>query len=192
MAASPQALLSCALFSVLLLVPHACVASTLQERCRSYADDDEPSYDFCLRTLQSDSRASAADERGLFAIAARAGQARAKATEAKIEARLAAETAAARRDGLAACARVFATAAHRLGAAARDVTHDVGAGGLRWAQRDLSHAFNAPDRCDGAFAAAGQQGSPLSANDREIDKVLELAASILPVPPSPSATTRKD
>ncbi|KAL6897271.1 hypothetical protein ACP4OV_006967 [Aristida adscensionis] len=189
--ASPQALLSCALFSV-LLVPHACVASTLQERCRSYADDDERSYDFCLRTLQSDSRASAADARGLFAIAARAGRARAKATEAKVEAQLAAETAAARRDGLAACARVFATAARQLGHAAGDVAGDGGAEGLRRAQLDLSHAINAPDRCDDAFAAAGQKGSPLSDDDREIDKVLELAASILPVPPSPSATRRKD
>uniref|UniRef100_A0A0E0E9J9 Pectinesterase inhibitor domain-containing protein n=1 Tax=Oryza meridionalis TaxID=40149 RepID=A0A0E0E9J9_9ORYZ len=177
----------------LLLVPHAaCMAmanpstTLLRDKCELYAAGDRPSYDYCIRTLRADRASATADERGLAAIAARIARATAVATGAKIARLQRGETAPARRDGLAACAVEYAAAARRLGRAARDVvSRSRGGGGagareLREAQTLLAEVTGAPERCDVAFEAAGGQGSPLDAADRELDVVVGLASDILP------------
>ncbi|XP_052160879.1 pectinesterase inhibitor 28-like [Oryza glaberrima] len=163
----------------LLLVPHAaCMAmakpsssTLLQDNCELYAAGDRPSYDYCIRTLRADRASATADERGLAAIAARIARATAVATGAKIARLQRGETAPARRDGLAACAAEYAAAVRRLGRAARDVVSrsrgGAGAREMREAQMLLAEVTGAPERCDVAFEAAGGQGSPLDAADRD-------------------------
>ncbi|KAL6594989.1 hypothetical protein ACP70R_048092 [Stipagrostis hirtigluma subsp. patula] len=186
--AAPQALCSCALFLVLLLAPHACTASTvLEDKCRSYAAGTQEEYDYCIRTLQSgraSAAAAAADERSLAAIAANVAREAARATATKIAAWKDAETVPARQESLAACAKEYRAAVHGLRAAAEAAESSSVAEGLQVAQKRLSDALGAPLRCDAAFSAAGELSSPLDAADRDLDKVINLAISILPVPSS--------
>ncbi|KAL6647323.1 hypothetical protein ACP70R_014760 [Stipagrostis hirtigluma subsp. patula] len=186
--AALQALCGRALFLVLLLAPHACMAaSTLQDKCRGYAAGDQNDYGYCVRTLQSDRASPTADARGLAAVAAKVARAAARATAAKIAALQAAETAPARRGCLAGCAKEYRVAARRLRAAAEAAVSARVAEGLQEAQRRLWQVYGAAQRCDGAFRAAGQLGSPLTAADRDLDKVIGLALFLLPVRPSPGA-----
>ncbi|KAJ1288722.1 hypothetical protein BS78_02G110200 [Paspalum vaginatum] len=183
--------LSCAVHVLLLLVPpHACMASTttLQDRCERYAGGDRSSYDYCVWTLQRADGASAtsADDRGLAAIAARAARATAKATGAKIARLQANETVPARRDCLAACAAEYAAAVRRLGRAARDAARGGGTL-LQRAQTLLAEVTGTTARCDGAFDAA-RQYSPLDGADHGLDDQIELAIALLP-PPTTSSTT---
>ncbi|KAL6639597.1 hypothetical protein ACP70R_023327 [Stipagrostis hirtigluma subsp. patula] len=189
--AAPQALCSCALFLVLLLAPHACTAAStvLQDKCRSYAAGTQEEYDYCIRTLQSGrasaAAAAAADARSLAAIAANVAREAARATATKIAAWKDAETVPARQESLTACAKEYRAAVHGLRAAAEAAVSARVAEGLQVAQKRLSDALGAPLRCDAAFSAAGEPSSPLDAADRDLDKVINLAISILPVPSSP-------
>ncbi|KAF0905490.1 hypothetical protein E2562_004455 [Oryza meyeriana var. granulata] len=183
--------LSAAFF--VLLVPHACMAmaihssTLLQDKCELYGAGDRPSYDYCLRTLRADRASATDDERGLAAIAARIARATAVVTGAKIARLQGGETVPARRDGVAACAAEYAAAVRRLGRAARDPALG-GVSEPREAQTLLAEVTGAPERCQVAFEAAGGQGSPLDAADRELDVVVGLASDILPTRPTASTT----
>ena len=182
--ASLQALLCAAALLLLVLDARAASATLVQDKCESYAGGDRSSYDYCVWKLGRDAGSASADARGLAAIAARMARASAKDTGGRISRMQANETVPARRDCLAACAAEYAAAVRRLGRAARGAARGGGAG-LQRAQTLLAEAAGTPARCDGAFAAAGQD-SPLAGADRGLNDEIELALSLLPsTPPAP-------
>ncbi|KAK3124864.1 hypothetical protein QOZ80_7BG0594950 [Eleusine coracana subsp. coracana] len=183
-----QTLSSCATIVLLLvLVPHTCTASTLQDKCEKYAGGTQSEYDFCMKTMQIDAASATADARGLAVIAARIARAMANVTEDRIEAELrlrgAGAAPSARRDRLSACAAEYAATARRLELAARVAAGPAGGGAreLRQAQAILFEAYGAAELCDAEFANARLPGSPVTAADRRLDGVISMAISFLPI-----------
>jgi pectinesterase inhibitor-like protein len=124
-----------------------------------------------MKTLGADPASADVDALGLAVVAVNIARSVVMATEGRIQ------MVPARWDCLRKCVSEYYITLGRLAMASRYLR---GGGDMRKAARTkLAEVLGTTQRCDTAFAEAGQR-SPLTTWDRQLDQVVELAIRITP------------